>query len=490
MSRKDSNCPGSSDAKSHHLDAVALSPGDFTAFFRDVHGHDPFPWQQRLAGQVLVQKAWPRVIDLPTGTGKTAVLDIAVFAMAAQSEIFPRRIVFVIDRRIVVDQVYKRAEQIRNKIEGGKTRILQRVKDRLRALSGGEPLGVATLRGGIPIENEWAHRPDQPWVIVSTVDQFGSRLLFRGYGTSRGMRPIHAGLAGNDCLVILDEVHLSIPFAKTLAHVSQLESGRLPRRFAVVEMSATPSDTGAKPFVLDSTTDLKECEELRLRVEAAKEAELVPVPNQDAIPAAALKIVKSIAGDKDGRDVRSVGIVVNLVRTARETHRALEEAGYAVSLITGRMRPLDRVATLDRINPAVDPNRDHCAGELTIVVATQSIEVGADFSFDALVTECAAVDSLRQRFGRLDRRGRHFAQTRSAARAWIIGPKSVVASQRPDPIYGDSTRITWRELKRRAKKWLNRCRIPRPAGISQWIDCTGQDRPTAPEDTHGCLGPD
>ena len=451
MSRKDSNCPGSSDAKSHPLDAVALSPGDFTAFFRDIHGHDPFPWQQRLAGQVLVQKAWPKVIDLPTGTGKTAVLDIAVFAMAAQSEIFPRRIVFVIDRRIVVDQVYKRAEQIRNKIEGGKTRILQRVKDRLRALSGGEPLGVATLRGGIPIENEWAHRPDQPWVIVSTVDQFGSRLLFRGYGTSRGMRPIHAGLAGNDCLVILDEVHLSIPFAKTLAHVSQLESGRLPRRFAVVEMSATPSDTGAKPFVLDSTTDLKECEELRLRVEAAKEAELVPVPNQDAIPAAALKIVKSIAGDKDDRGVRSVGIVVNLVRTARETHRALEGAGYAVSLITGRMRPLDRVATLDRISPAVDPNRDHRTGELTIVVATQSIEVGADFSFDALVTECAAVDSLRQRFGRLDRRGRHFAQTRSAARAWIIGPKSVVASQRPDPIYGDSARTTWRELKRRAK---------------------------------------
>ena len=59
MSRKDSNCPGSSDAKSRPLDAAALSPDDFTEFFRDIHGHDPFPWQQRLAEQVLVQKAWP-----------------------------------------------------------------------------------------------------------------------------------------------------------------------------------------------------------------------------------------------------------------------------------------------------------------------------------------------------------------------------------------------------------------------------------------------
>ena len=423
-----------------------LAAGDFAPFFRDIHGEEPFPWQQRLMEHVLDRGTWPKVIDLPTGTGKTAVLDIAVFAMAARPETSSRRIVFVIDRRIVVDQVYRRAGQIRTRINEGKTAVLKRVRDRLRDLSGGIPLEAVSLRGGIPLENEWARRPDQPWVIVSTVDQFGSRLLFRGYGVARGMRPIHAALAGNDCLVILDEVHLSVPFAKTLDQISGLESGRLPRRFTVVEMSATPSDTEAERFVLDPATDLEECEELRRRVNAKKSAKLVKVQNQEAIPAAVLKIVGSIGRNAtDG--VRSVGVVVNLVRTARETHQKLECAGYETSLITGRMRPLDRKDVLDRVGPAVDPDGNH-TGKLAVVVATQAIEVGADFSFDALVTECAPVDSLRQRFGRLDRRGKYSERSGAPARAWIIGPRSIVGSKKPDPIYGDSTKETWKELER------------------------------------------
>ena len=434
-------------------EAGELTTRDFVAFFRDVHGCEPFPWQRRLTTQVLDRGVWPKVIDLPTGSGKTAVLDTAVFAMAARPTVSPRRVVFVIDRRIVVDQVYERARQIRDRLERADTPVLERVRVRLQSLSGGEPLGVAALRGGIPIDGEWTHRPDQPWVLVSTVDQFGSRLLFRGYGVTPGMRPIHAGLAGNDCLVILDEVHLSVPFAETLARAVALPSGPLPRRFAVVEMSATPSDRAADPFTLDPETDLDGCAELRRRVEVDKRAELVPVRNQEAVPAAVLKIAKSIDKSigRNGSRIRSVGVVVNRVRTARETHGALAGAGYTTHLVTGRMRPLDRIEALERIGPVVDPDGERRGDQLTIVVATQAIEVGADFSFDALITECAAVDSLRQRFGRLDRRGIHSERTGGPARAWIIGPRSVVGSEKPDPIYGGSVKATWEELERRSR---------------------------------------
>ena len=353
-------------------------------------------------------------------------------------------------------------------------------------MSGGELLGIAALRGGVPIDNEWTHRPDQPWVVVSTVDQFGSRLLFRGYGVTPRMRPIHAGLAGNDCLVILDEVHLSVPFAETLAQVTELKFGGLPRRFSVVEMSATPSDKDAERFKLESADS--GCAELRRRVEAVKEAELVPVSKPDAIPAAVLKIIKSIAKSKPNnaarkdnltlfdmdsqRDNRSVGVIVNRVRTARATHKAIEEDGFTVHLMTGRMRPLDRIEALDKIGPAVDPDGEHRPDGITVVVATQAIEVGADFSFDALITECAAVDSLRQRFGRLDRRGTHFQRTGQPAHAWVLGPESVVNSKKPDPIYGESVKATWEELRRRSNN--------RPIGVGPRSLQDFPDEATAP----------
>lgn len=426
-----------------------LTPNDFSAYFRGVHGHDPFPWQQRLTAQVLGDERWPDVIDLPTGTGKTAVLDTAVFALAAKPEVFPRRVVFVIDRRIVVDQVVERAQQIQTAIHEGMTPLLQNMKERLEAIGGGSPLGVAALRGGkpIPLDGEWARRPDEPWVMVSTVDQYGSRLLFRGYGVSPRMRPVLAGLAGNDCLVVLDEVHLSRAFAETLQETAASKrSSSLPKRFQIVEMSATPANSAGRRFKL-TEADLEESAELRRRARAAKSATLhdagTKLPHI-AVPAAVRKILKS----EVDKPVRSVGVIVNRVRTARETHQMLLESGYSAHLITGRMRPLDKARSLEAISELVDPDNRLEADSLTVVVATQAIEVGADFSFDALITEVAPIDSLRQRFGRLDRRGRLAAQTGEPAKAWILGTKSTLNPKRPDPVYGDSARATWEELQK------------------------------------------
>ena len=320
-----------------------LAAGYFPAYFRDVHGCDPFPWQQRLTDQVL-SKGWPATIDLPTGTGKTAVLDTAVFALACDPTKAPRRVVFVIDRRIVVDQVYERARQIRDAITSGGTEVLRRVREQINELADGHPLGVAALRGGIPIDREWTHRPEQPWVLVSTVDQFGSRLLFRGYGVSPRMHPVHAGLAGNDCLVILDEVHLSAPFAETLDQVAALPAEpTIPKRYGIVHMSATPgSSARGDTFGLDPVADLEECAELRRRVKAEKRAELVNVTNRKSVPSAVLRIVKAVKKSGKPASVGSLGVVVNRIRTARETHQELSR---------GRIR----CASADRPNATSGP---------------------------------------------------------------------------------------------------------------------------------------
>jgi CRISPR-associated endonuclease/helicase Cas3 len=265
------------------------------------------------------------------------------------------------------------------------------------------------------------------------------------------MRPIHAGLAGNDCLVILDEVHLSIPFAQTLEAVSRLDrSEHLPTRFHVVEMSATPSNDKVDPFRLDEA-DIHESVALRQRMTARKTARLNMVGNarqkaaHEAIPTGVLNLIKSDLP----HSVKSLGVIVNRVRTARETHRLLTQAGLHTHLITGRMRPLDREQTLEQVANVVDPERTGSQESLTVVVATQAIEVGADFSFDALITECAPIDSLKQRFGRLDRRGSSQQRFGAPAPAWILGVRSDINSKKPDPVYGAAVRNTWKELEDR-----------------------------------------
>ena len=103
--------------------------------------------------------------------------------------------------------------------------------------------------------------------------------------------------------------------------------------------------------------DLENCPELRRRVTAAKQATLISVGREDAIPAAVLKIVKEV-GKRPSEphiSIRSVGVIVNRVRTAREVHQTLISAGLSAHLITGRMRPLDRVDALERIGPVSTP---------------------------------------------------------------------------------------------------------------------------------------
>jgi CRISPR-associated endonuclease/helicase Cas3 len=174
-------------------DLVELVAADFPAFFEAVHGHPPFPWQTRLAELVAKDGAWPDLLDLPTGVGKTAALDVAVFHLALEAGRQPRRaplrMLFVVDRRTIVDQAHQRARKIADMIaaalESGMPSVMARVGRRLASLSReARPLTVVALRGGMPRSDVWARSPDAPVIAISTVDQVGSRLLFRGYGLS------------------------------------------------------------------------------------------------------------------------------------------------------------------------------------------------------------------------------------------------------------------------------------------------------------------
>lgn len=444
----------------------SLTVDHFPEYFRELHRKDdrskppdPFPWQRRLVNRVAATGGWPSLLDLPTGSGKTAALDAAVFLLALRDD-QPRRVVFVVDRRIVVHQAAQRAEHIAMRLQKARGGVLFEVAKRLRDLAGlgpnQPPLEYAELRGGIVRDNDWARRPDVPTVIVSTVDQVGSRLLFRGYGVSNGMRPVHAGLLGNDVLYLLDEVHLARPFAETVDAIRHRcrppKDARLPDRFSVVELSATPS----RPLgdVLTLGDDDRETPVLARRLNASKPArvKLVKVSGSDKAKHRA-ELASEAAGEArkllEGTGARTVGVVVNRVDTAAQVHRLLDEQGIDTVLLTGRMRPLDRDRLLGEYRERLYTGRTRDGNAVPLVlVATQAIEAGADIDLDGLVTECAPLDALVQRFGRVDRAGDCAASGHPAASV-ILATSADVTATAEDPVYGDRLRLIWAWLKDR-----------------------------------------
>lgn len=429
---------------------MSLSVDDFDAFHQAVHGRPPFDWQSRLLRQITERRAWPSALDLPTGSGKTTCLDIALFALAldagAQTPWCPRRIAMVVDRRVVVDQVAERGRKLLNALMTSTTQEVVETARRLRSLSreAEEPLAVYTLRGGVPKDDTWARTPDQPLILASTVDQVGSRLLIQGYGVSSGMRPVHAGLVANDTLLLLDEVHLSQPFKETLEQIAALRarSGTpIVNRFHHAFLSATPGAVEDDRFhLLDGET--APASALGLRLHASKRVRINEVDDRSSLELTCAQQAQRLLERH-----AVVAVVVNRVKSAGVIVRQFREAlrGSAdIVLLTGRMRPLDRDDVLAHLRPRIMTGRDRAAVDRRlIVVGTQCIEAGADFDFDALVSEAASFDALRQRFGRVDRLGLY-----GKAEGVIVYDKS----EKSDPVYGTAIAATTKWLKSKLGK--------------------------------------
>lgn len=425
----------------------------------------------------VVENGWPAAIDLPTASGKTACLDIAVWALAKQAggekRGTPRRIWFVVDRRIVVDAAFERAERIAAALENSDSPALRAVAERLLGLRGlpnrrERPLAVGRLRGGLLRDDRWARIPSQAAIITSTVDQLGSRLLFRGYGHSALAAPIFAGLAGNDSLILLDEAHCAQPFLQTLRAVQMLRSAKWaevenPTPFHVAVLSATPPGEGdgkkldVFPAEEDERARALNHPVLQSRLTATKRAVLEkPVASEEKLAEKITSAAEAFARDGTMR----VGVIVNRVARAMEIAVALqanarknipdgEPPAFDVELLTGRIRSVERDALVgDKLHPVLHSSPERNPERPLILVSTQCLEVGADFSFDALVTECASLDALRQRFGRLARLGKP-----EISHATIFAAES--AMKESDPIYGDAVKATWEFL------WN-----PAPSGIA------------------------
>jgi CRISPR-associated endonuclease/helicase Cas3 len=358
-------------------------------------------WQFE-AFQGFVENRIPAALTLPTGSGKTSLIPIWLLSLLHQQAdtgkiALPRRLVWVINRRAVVDQATEIAETLAQRFEEpGEMRSL------LDSISVTGGLAVSTLRGEHEDNQEWSDDPSKPAIVVGTVDMVGSRLLFAGYGLSSRQQAQDAGLVGNDVLLVNDEAQLSPAFARLIRSVEKARSQTavpLLKPFRTIHISATLDASSVTAGVFQFDMDSEPSEHFQRIYRAKKSLHLRKVSRagkSDELVGLAVR----------GDAIRTI-IMVDTPASTRKTAASIRKAARSdrVLTMTGTMRGYERDALTKDPLFACFTSPDAIPTERVWLVCTSAGESGIDMSCDRMVTDFVPAERLIQRFGRMNRFG-------------------------------------------------------------------------------------
>ena len=374
----------------------------FEEFFQTATGYAPYPFQRRWA---LRQ---PNVVEIATGLGKTEAAVLAWYYHWWESpDSTPRRLIYCLPMRSLVDQTRKRIEQMRDRLEKSGLSV--------------PAMPVPEIVMGGEIGERWFERPEDPAIVIGTQDMLLSRALNRGYGMSRYLWPMTFGATNNDVLWVIDEVQLQGVGARTAAQLQglRLALGALGKPQTIF-MSATldrrlittPDYAGNRaPSLTLNAEDLAN-ERVSKRINATKALHSSPAYEPD-------DVVQLIT--KSHRAGTLTLVVVNTVKRAQEIYRGLQRSnvGTDALLMHSRFRPVDREKLAARLTHE-SPN--------LIAISTQVVEAGLDINAATLITDLAPWSSLVQRFGRCNRNG----EVENATIFWL-DPGSEIDKKRSLP---------------------------------------------------------
>lgn len=379
------------------------------------NGATPFPWQQRLLTRFLEGDV-PRALDIPTGLGKTSVMAIWLVARALGAPV-PRRLVYVVDRRAVVDQATTIALALKQLVdEQADLKSALGLGARSGPSGHERSLPISTLRGAHVDNREWLEDPSAPAIVVGTVDMVGSRLLFEGYGVSWKMRPYHAGLLGADALLVIDEAHLVPPFERLLEAVASAKArslGPIPEvaRFVpdvrLLSLSATGKHT-AGALTLDDADRAHPA--VAQRIQAKKVLVLrAPVSKGELAPALA-KEADALARQAGApqRVVVFCDTRDDAVKVAVQLEKL--QKGAPIELFVGGRRVHERQKLEEWLRRHGFLAGSPSPAKTAFLVCTSAAEVGVDLDADHAVTDVVAWERMVQRLGRVNRRGNVSAQ--------------------------------------------------------------------------------
>lgn len=384
---------------------------EFINKFKVLTGYAPFPWQIALYEKWVTEGKPPHSCNLPTGLGKTSIIAIWLIVLMEHPSIAPRRLVYVVNRRTVVDQTTDEVVKIRENLRAN-------LLDRPAHIS---ELKISTLRGQFADNHEWSADPSRPAVICGTVDMIGSRLLFSGYGVGFKAKPLHAGFLGQDVLVVHDEAHLEPAFQELLVALEKEQererSQFLPwPKLRVLELTATSrgneatetpaglTDEEKNPPEVIPNPPTKPIHHVWRRQKARKTIRLHTSEDVSKLPE---QIVRLVLEHKDSG--RAVLIYLRTVEDVGKVASKLPKE--STERLTGTLRGLERDALVKKpVFQRFLPNSNRSdeitpAAGTVYLVCTSAGEVGVNISADQMVCDLSTFESMAQRLGRVNRFG-------------------------------------------------------------------------------------
>ncbi|KUH32858.1 CRISPR-associated helicase Cas3 [Thermococcus celericrescens] len=311
------------------------------------------------------------ILQAPTGYGKT-LLSFALTVHSLRDASIFDRVIHVLPMRSIIEDIQKTADEAfgfsRTKMMGSSGEFLHLF-----------PLNITTAdtftRDLLKLNTKKRHR-------IKAGREFGYDYLTQ------------ASILTS--LVIFDEAHFLLEDASMvtafLAIVEFLTSQKIP----IVVMTATLSEAHGKIFEKYAKKNGYDFHVLSpkeddpfIERELKKDIEIMFDSGNP------LNFIEP--GKKNAIIVNSVKRAVELFNKARNNPDIWPE-GRRIMLIHGRMTPSHKRELIKRLREWKNEGN-------FLLIGTQAVEAGVDFSVDLMVTDRAPINSLLQRFGRVARYG-------------------------------------------------------------------------------------
>lgn len=338
----------------------------YKKFFEQVTGFAPFPYQLKYHKTQSVHGY--KGLSVPTGAGKTnCVIVDWLYRRIHNTADTPRRLFLCVPLRTLVTQL---------------TEVIKGITER-----SGLEVPVYQMLGG-NIQDDFVEKPEEPAIVICTLDQLCSRALLRPYTASVKSSLMHFSAVNDDCTIVLDETQLHAEALGTSIQLHELllQQPSFHNRELVL-CSATNDTTMVDKKTFEFAEVGLSGADYRHPVMGAK------VNNEktlDVYPKMSDAKLVELAEARHKNDGLTL-IICNTVARAQSVYSLIDRDDKM--LLHSRFRKADR-AKLE--NKVVNFNG--------VVVSTQVIECGLDISADVLVTELCPWSSLVQRSGRVARK--------------------------------------------------------------------------------------